>query len=99
MKEPPPDPSPGPLDGLLARERRDLWKRALLALPPDNRLPLIMHVWGRQSYQEIACQLDVPVSTIEGRIHRAKMQLRRLLHEDAAELLGDSRRHWEGNKS
>jgi len=96
LPEPPPDPSPGPLDGLLARERRDLWRRALLELPEANRLPLIMHVRGGQSYEEIARQLDVPVTTIEGRIHRARLQLRRLLRDDAAELLGEPRRYWQG---
>ncbi|MHB9110015.1 MAG: RNA polymerase sigma factor [Armatimonadota bacterium] len=96
LPEPPPDPAPGPLDGLLARERRELWRKALLALPEANRLPLIMHVRGGQSYEEIARQLDVPVSTIEGRIHRARLQLRRLLRNDAAELLGEPRRHWQG---
>jgi len=95
LPEPPPDPAPGPLDGLLALERRELWRRALLAIPEANRLPLIMHVRGGQSYEEIARQLDVPVTTIEGRIHRARLQLRRLLRNDAAELLGEPRRHWQ----
>ena len=96
LPEPPPDAAPGPLDGLLARERRELWRRALLAIPEANRLPLIMHVRGGQSYEEIARQLDVPVSTVEGRIHRARLQLRRLLRNDAAELLGEPRRYWQG---
>jgi len=96
LPEPPPDPAPGPLDGLLARERRALWRRALLEIPEANRLPLIMHVRGGQSYEEIARQLDVPVTTIEGRIHRARLQLRRLLRDDAAELLGEPRRYWQG---
>jgi RNA polymerase sigma-70 factor (ECF subfamily) len=64
----------------------NLWGRALLAIPTENRLALVMHLWGGQSYEEIAHLLDVPVTTIEGRIHRARVQLRRLLRDDAAEL-------------
>ena len=86
----PPDAAPGPLERLLQRERRRLWRDAMLALPEANRLPLLMHARDGLPYEEIARQLGVPVTTIEGRIHRARVQLRRLLRDDAAALLGET---------
>ena len=73
------DPGRSPLEEMLAREARRAWKRALEALPAGNRLPLVLHVWGRYSYEEIADLLGAPLTTIEGRIYRARQQLRRLL--------------------
>lgn len=99
IAELPPNPTPGPLESLLARERRALWRRALLAIPAENRLALVMHLWGGQSYEEIAHLLDVPVTTIEGRIHRARIQLRRLLRDDAAGLTEKNRRRRKEGES
>lgn len=74
------DPRPLPQDALLKRERdRDL-RDALAGLPEANRTALLMHVWGGASYEEIAAFIGVQVTTIEGRIFRAKQRLRRLLN-------------------
>lgn len=61
-------------------EQREI-ARALGALPLANRLALIMHVRDGMPYQRIAAFLGVPVSTIEGRIFRARQALRRSLLE------------------
>ncbi|MBI3948572.1 MAG: RNA polymerase sigma factor [Armatimonadetes bacterium] len=90
-----PDPAPGPVEIILAREQQRAWHRALQSLPEANRLALLMHVWGDYSYEEIATILGVPVTTIEGRIHRAKAQLRRLLRADAGDLVPEHRRWWK----
>src|SRR5205823_4465075 len=74
-----------PLEALLAREKQRALRQALTALPYANRVALLMHVWGEYSYQEIAAFTDVPVTTVEGRIHRAKRQLRRLLQAASGE--------------
>ena len=52
---------------------------ALQALPEKLRLPLVMHALEGMSYQEIQRVLRLPHSTIAGRIHRAKQQLRKEL--------------------
>ena len=88
------DPSPGPLEALLARERQRDWRRALRMLPETNRIALLMHVWGGYPYEEIAAFAGVSVGTVAGRIHRAKSQLRRVLRSGAGELLGEPRRRW-----
>lgn len=89
------DYSAGPLEVLLEKDRQKSWRKALLMLPGPNRCALLMHVWGGYSYQEIADFLDVPVSTVEGRIHRAKNQLRRLLQPGVDGLLDEPRCKWQ----
>jgi len=90
-----PDRSPTPLAVLLEKEKQRAWRRALIVLPQANRLALLMHLWGGYSYDEIAAFAEVPITTIEGRIHRAKAHLRRVLKSDAGELLGEPRRRWQ----
>ena len=67
---------------------------ALARLPENNRLALLMHVLHGISYERIAAFLGVPVSTIEGRIHRARRQLRRE-HEG---WLVEGARHGKGTR-
>lgn len=90
------DDNPGPLKVVLKRERQRAWRRALTLLPEANRIALLMYVWGGCSHAEIAAFAGVPVSTVEGKIYRAKGQLPRLLNRpDAAELLGEPLRKWQ----
>jgi len=51
--------------------------RALRTLPENSRLALVMHAVHGVPYAEIAAFLGVPLTTIEGRIHRARRALRR----------------------
>lgn len=52
---------------------------ALQRLPEELRLPLVMHALEGMNYQEIQRVLRLPHTTIAGRIHRAKQQLRKEL--------------------
>ena len=52
---------------------------ALQHLPERLRLPLMLHVSEGLSYDEISAVLHLPKTTIAGRIHRAKQQLRKEL--------------------
>lgn len=52
---------------------------ALQHLPDKLRLPLMLHASEGLSYEEISTVLRLPKSTIAGRIHRAKQQLRKEL--------------------
>ncbi len=63
----------------MQQERRREWREALSRLPEPNCLAFILHHLGHYREEEIAQMLDVPRTTVEGRIHRARMQLRRLL--------------------
>jgi len=70
---------PDPLSEVLHWEESRMLREALLAIPRENRQALIMHLWGSYAYSEIAERFDIPLSTVQGRIHRAKAQLRQLL--------------------
>lgn len=75
-----------PLDILINRESQRMVRRALLKLPDANRIALLMHIWSGCSYEEISVFIEMPVTTVVGRIHRAKEQLRRILKRDSIEL-------------
>ena len=66
-----PEPSVAPPDPMLAM--------ALEALPEKLRLPLVLCYSEGMSYEEIAQTLHLPTSTVRGRIHRAKAELRKEL--------------------
>ena len=52
---------------------------ALNALPEKLRLPLVLCYSEGMSYEEAADALRIPVTTLRGRIHRGKEQLRKEL--------------------
>ena len=54
---------------------------ALLQLPPDLRMAVILFDIEGQSYRDIAEVLSVPEGTVKSRIHRARNSLRELLGE------------------
>jgi RNA polymerase sigma factor (sigma-70 family) len=73
-----PEPAPGVV--LLAAERGDALRRALLALPPRQReLMLLLAAEPRQSYAEIGARLGMPVGSIGPTRARCLDRLRRHL--------------------
>ena len=52
---------------------------ALQALPEQYRLPLVLKYLEGMSYKQISEQMDVPVSTIETRLHRGRSLLKKAL--------------------
>ena len=73
------DTSAGPLERSERRELKEQVRRALDVLNEKNRLAVTLHYINGYSHKEIANFLDVPVTTIEGRLHRAKKKLRKEL--------------------
>jgi RNA polymerase sigma-70 factor (ECF subfamily) len=63
--------------------RRDRVDRALLALPEDLRVAVILRDVEGMDYGEIARTLDVPLGTVESRIFRGRARLRALITESA----------------
>jgi RNA polymerase sigma-70 factor (ECF subfamily) len=54
-------------------------QRALLEVPTDFRIVLILHELQDQPLDEIAAALDVPVGTVKSRLHRGRVALGRVL--------------------
>jgi len=60
-------------------ELTDALNRALQSLPQKYRSPLVLKYLSDMSYQEIAQQLGLPVSTVETRLFRARAMLKKAL--------------------
>lgn len=58
-------------------------EQALQALPPQQRLSVILADLEEMSYEEIARVLDCPVGTVRSRLHHGRALLRRRLWEFA----------------
>jgi RNA polymerase sigma-70 factor (ECF subfamily) len=54
-------------------------QEALLCLPPDLRMAVILYDIEGQPYRDIAGVLGIPEGTVKSRIHRARNALRELL--------------------
>jgi RNA polymerase sigma-70 factor (ECF subfamily) len=64
---------------------------ALLTLPPDLRMAVVLYDIEGQSYRDIAEALDIPEGTVKSRIHRGRQALRQELRSYVrGEATGDS---------
>lgn len=73
------DQSPTPETAVLRAEVARALEAAILRLPPEYRLALILCDVQGLPYDEIARVLDVPMGTVKSRIARARSRLRDLL--------------------
>ncbi len=70
-----PDTGAGPADQAQVRAMRDGLTAALTTLPAEQRACWVLHNLHHLSYPEIAYAIGVPVSTVRGRVARARAQL------------------------
>jgi len=68
-----------PEEAYLNREKRLDVQQALLRLPGEYRVALVLRYLEDLSYQEVADALGVPLSTVETRLFRAKKLLGQIL--------------------
>lgn len=68
-----------PVD-LVGCERAEIVARAVEALPPLQREALILAEYEDLSLDEIAAATDSAVTAVKARLHRARTNLRRVLH-------------------
>lgn len=54
---------------------------AMNRLSPEHRVVLVLKDLEGQKYEDIAQVLDVPIGTVRSRLHRARLELRDLLHK------------------
>ncbi len=61
------------------QETAELVRQALQQMPDQFRIPLMLKYMEGLSYQEISQRMDLPVSTIETRLHRGRKLLQKRL--------------------
>jgi RNA polymerase sigma-70 factor (ECF subfamily) len=77
----PPDPSAGPEEWALRRERARHIQAALLTLPADQRLAVILSDVQGLSYEEVGEAMASSLGTVKSRISRGRARLRSYLLE------------------
>ena len=71
--------APSPETALLRSESADQVKRAVLALPPQYRMVLVLHDMEELSTPEVAKIMNLREGTVRVRLHRARLMVRRNL--------------------
>jgi RNA polymerase sigma-70 factor (ECF subfamily) len=85
-----PDPAAGPEVEALRAEQQAVVQAALLKLPPDQRLAVVLCDMQGFAYEEIAEAMRTSVGTVKSRIARGREKLRRELRGELGprELMG-----------
>ena len=73
------DPSWSPEETALRGETISTIEAALLLLPPDQRMAVVLCDIQGMAYEEVARIMETPLGTVKSRIARARAQLRTLL--------------------
>ena len=73
----PATPEPSPMAALEQRDRVELLREALAALPESLRTAVLLRDIQELSYQEIADRLRLPEGTVKSRINRGRTELAR----------------------
>jgi RNA polymerase sigma-70 factor (ECF subfamily) len=68
----PADEAPGPESTLSRREERGKVQGLLEVLSPMDRAVVVMYYWYEFSYDEIGQALDLTLSAVKSRLHRAR---------------------------
>ncbi len=64
-----------PQDGLIRQEREKRIRNAVNSLPDSLRMPLVLHQFNHMAYDEVARVLQISLSAVKVRIHRARTAL------------------------
>jgi RNA polymerase sigma-70 factor (ECF subfamily) len=72
-------------DQLLVKEQQHLLNWALSRLNAELREVVLLYHTDHLSYEEIASVLGYPIGTVRSRLHRARGELKRILHPYFAE--------------
>ena len=64
------------------KERQDGVQAALLRLPEDDRLVLVLRHFADLSYAEIGDAIGVAEKTVKSRLHEARQRLGRVLQAE-----------------
>lgn len=77
-----PDPAPALIESLRAEELQRRTQEAVLHLPEVYREVVVLRCYQGMKYREVAEMLEVPLGTIQYRLHTALRMLRQELREE-----------------
>lgn len=80
-----PDPAPGLIESLAAEELQQRVQQAVDRLPEIYREAVILRCYQGLKYREVADALELPLGTVQHRIHVAFEKLRIMLGEEVAD--------------
>jgi len=75
------DPTPNPEVTLSISEEQQRVRKLLTSLNPTDRAAVVMYYWYDFSYNEIADSLQITLSAVKSRLHRARKELAQLWME------------------
>lgn len=75
-----------PAQKLEQTETQLLVRQAIDHLDEERRVVLLLRDFDGLDYEAIASTLEIPVGTVRSRLHRARMELKEILQQKAAEL-------------
>ena len=78
-----PDPALGPDASAESRERAAAIREALLTIPEEYRVAVVLRDVNDLSYEDMAEALRVPIGTVKSRINRGRTQLAAQLRRSA----------------
>lgn len=74
------DMSAGPEENLMGAEQHSLLRRAVLKIPPQLRVVLVLHDMEDLTTDQVSRVLDLQPGTVRVRLHRARLAVRKQLH-------------------
>ena len=77
------------LERLQGAEEAEIARRAVAALPAEQRVVLMLRINGELSIEEIARALQIPTGTVKSRLHYAIERLREVAARQRAQPTGD----------
>ena len=75
---------PNPESVVVQREQEDRIQRLLTALSPTDRAAITLRYWYDCSYEEIAETLNLTVSAVKSRLHRARRSLAKTMQGETS---------------
>jgi RNA polymerase sigma-70 factor (ECF subfamily) len=85
--------APNPEDATLVRERTRIMQSAIGKLNPIDRAAVVLRYWHDCSEAEIADTLDLTVSAVKSRLHRARRELAGHWEQETQQPAGERRPH------
>lgn len=76
-----PDPLPGAADAMIRRETSIAVRTALNALPPNQRMAIVLRYYEDLNYKEIALALKTTTKAVERLLSRGRERLRKILED------------------